>query len=152
MTQLHTNSTPTAESRSVAAASAPAASQHTPLSGRDKDRTRVPWYLAMLCRLGMHEGQWTYAAEGDCTQGRECGRCGSVHVRTQHQREWHYIRARACEQVRSCGRCNVANGERTSHEWGETYGVETRWWQGGREGHRCLRCGLVEEWTVNDGD
>ncbi len=119
---------------------------------RGRQRTPKPWLMAVLCHLGIHEGQWAYAAESNCRQGRECRRCGSVHVRTKHQREWRYIRERTCEQVRSCRRCNTANGERTSHEWSESWEPKTRWWQGQKEAHRCLRCGVVEEWTVNDGD
>ena len=152
MTQLHTNSTPIAESPSAAPASAPAASQDATLTERGQEKARVPWYVAVLCRVGIHRGHWAYVAEGSCTQGRECERCGSVHVRTTHQREWRYIRERTCAQVRSCKRCNAANGERTSHEWSESWEVGTRWWQSGKEAHRCLRCGVVEEWTVNDGD
>ena len=90
--------------------------------------------------------------EGNCAQGRECGRCGSVHLRTRHERDWRYIRQRTCEQVRSCRRCNTTNGERTSHEWSESWEPEHRWWQGAKEAHRCLRCGVVEEWTVDNGD
>ena len=119
---------------------------------RGRQRTPKPWLMAALCRFGMHEGQWAYVAEGKCTQARECGRCGSVHVRASHQREWRYLRESTCEQVRSCGRCSDANGERTSHKWGEDYDIETRWWQGSREGHRCLRCGAEEEWNVGCGD
>ncbi len=118
---------------------------------RGRQKMPKPWPMAALCRLGMHRGQWAYVAKRDCTQGRECGRCGSVHVRTRHQREWRYIRERSCEQVNSCRRCNAANGEKaTTHEWGKTYDIDGRWWQGAREAHRCLRCGLMEEWTVND--
>ena len=113
-------------------------------------RTPNPWPMAVLCSLWMHRGEWIYAAESNGMQGRECEMCGSVHVRTKHQREWRYIRKRTCEQVRSCGRCSAANGERTSHDWDETYDVETRWWQSSKEGHRCLRCGKVEEWSYND--
>ena len=119
---------------------------------RGPQRAPKSWRRAVLCCLGMHEGQWAYVAEGDCDQGRECVRCGSVHVRTEHQREWRYIRAGACQQVRRCGRCNVPNGGRTNHEWGEDYDIPTLWWQGDREGHRCLRCGEVEEWSNNDVD
>ena len=117
---------------------------------RGRQRTPKPWPIAVLCHLWMHEGRWTYVAEGNCTQGRECARCGSVHARTKHQCEWRYIRERTCEQVRSCRRCNAANGERTGHEWSEPWEPETRWWQGEKGAHRCLRCGVLEEWTVND--
>ena len=119
---------------------------------RGRQRTPKPWLMAVLCRLGMYQGQWPYIAQGNCTQGRECGRCGSVHVRTRHRREWRYIREGTCEQVRSCGRCNAANGEGTSHEWGESYEVEGSWWGGSKEAHRCLRCGEYEEWSDNDYD
>jgi len=158
MTTGHTNpSSGRPHGRSVQAR--PAASAFPGATGvaqletrRGRQRTPKPWLMAALCRLGMHEGQWAYVAEGNCTQGRKCGRCGYIHVRTKHQREWRYIREGTCEQVRSCGRCNAANGERTSHEWGETWEPETRWWQSSKGAHRCLRCGEVEEWTVNDGD
>ena len=146
MTQLHTNTTQIDESPSAAAG------QHTPLSARDEDRTRLPWYMAVLCRVAIHRGQWIYLAEGPCTQMRECPRCGCTKVRTKHQREWRYIRERTCEQIRSCRQCNATNGERTSHEWSESWEAEARWWQGEKWGHRCLRCGVVEEWTVYDGD
>ena len=119
---------------------------------RGQQRTPEPWLMALLCRLGAHQGQWAYVSEGNCTQGRECRRCGSVHLRTEHQREWRYIRERDCEQVRTCTRCAAANGKRTSHEWSGTWEPEHRWWQSEKAAHRCLRCGVVEEWTVNDGD
>ena len=122
------------------------------LTRRGRQRTPKPWLRAVLCRLGMHHGQWAFVAEGNCAQGRECGRCGSVHVRARHRREWCYLRESTCEQVRKCGRCSDANSERTSHEWGEDYDIETRWWQGSKEGHRCLRCGAEEEWHVDCGD
>ena len=115
---------------------------------RGRQRTPKSWLMAVLCRLGMHGGRWAYVAEGNCTQGRECGRCGSVYVRTKHQREWRYIRKCTCEQIRSCRRCNAANGERTRHEkWSESWDVG-----GDERAHRCLRCGVVEEWTVSDVD
>ena len=119
---------------------------------RGRQRTPKPWLKAVLCRLGMHAGQWAYVAKGNCTQGQECGRCGSVHVRTKHQREWRYMRERHCEQVWSCRRCNAANGERTLHSWGESWEPETSWWQNDKEAHRCLRCRVVEEWSTADCD
>ena len=142
-----------AMSEAAAAGALPRATGEAQLvTRRGRQRTPKPWLMAVVCRLGMHEGQWAFVAESNCTQGRECGRCGSVHVRTKHWRVWHYIRERTCEQVRSCVRCNAANGERTSHVWSESWEPETRWWQSDKGAHRCLRCGVVEEWTVNDGD
>ena len=137
----------------AAAGSLPGATSEAQLvTGRAMQRTPEPWPMAVLCIFGMHRGQWVYSAESSCAQGRECERCGSVHVRARHQREWRYLHESTCEQVRKCGRCSDANGERTSHKWGEDYDIETRWWQGGREGHRCLRCGAEEEWNVDCGD
>ena len=125
MTQLHTNSTRVAESPSTAPASAgtlPGATGEAQLvTRRGRQRMPTPWLMGVMCRLGMHEGQWAYVAKGNCTQGRECERCGSVHVST-------------------------------NHEWSESWEIETRWWQGDKEGHRCLQCGEVEEWTVNNCD
>ena len=137
----------------AAAAALPGATGEAQLATRrGRQRTPKPWLMAVLCRLGIHQGQGVYVTEGNCTQEAECGRCGSVHVGTKHQREWRYIRERTCEQVRSCSRCNAANGERTSHEWSETWEPETRWWQSEKGAHRCVRCGVVEGWTVDDGD
>ena len=119
---------------------------------RGRQRTPKPWPMAVLCRLGMHQGQWAFVAEGRCTQGRECGRYGSVPVRTEHQREWRYVRARSCGMARECIRCHTTDKHGVRHEWGKTYVVARRWWGGDKEAHRCLRCGEVEEWTVNDGD
>ena len=116
---------------------------------RAMHRTPKPWPMAVLCFLGGHRGQWTYSTESNCAQARECERCGSLHVRIKHKHEWRYVREDACEQIRCCGRCNDVKGKRVSHEWGKTYDIETRWWQGDREGHRCLRCGREEEWSDN---
>lgn len=144
MTQLDTNTTRIAESPS----SAPAAGQQTPLAEQGQDRTRVPWYAAALCRVGIHAGQWEYLAEGQCTQMRVCPRCGATKVRTKHQREWRYVSDGKCEQVRTCKRCEAASGYRTRHEkWSEP-------WDAGRDraAHRCLRCGVVETWSTANYD
>ena len=112
---------------------------------RGRQRTPKPWLMSVLCRLGRHQGQWAYVAEGNCTQGRECGRCGAVHARTKHQRKWRYVGESTCEQLRTCQQCSAINGSRTRHEeWSEAWdvGEDVR-------AHRCLRCGVVEEWTVD---
>ena len=134
---------------------------------------RMPWYSAALCGVGMHRGQWIYMAHGLCTQIRECERCGAIRVRTKHQREWRYTRNRqnrpvgstgagidirrqgkavksaaTCDQVRICGRCDAVTGNRIKHEkWSAEWdtGSDTR-------AHRCLRCGVVESWSVADYD
>ena len=123
-----------------------------PMTPRGWQRTPKPWPMAVLCRLGIHAGQWRYVIENDCMQGRECDRCGSVLVRTKHQPVWRYIRDGSCEQIRSCAHCDSFDGdhaEKISHEWDETYEVSTRWWQNSKEGHRCLRCRDVQEWSDN---
>ena len=137
MTQLHTNSTRIAESQLV--------------TRRGRQRTPTPWLMSVVCRLGVHQGQWAYVAEGNCPEWRECGRCGSVHVRTKHQREWRYVSDGRCEQAQLCTRCEAASGDRIEHLWGDSWEVETSWWQGNKEAHRCLRCGVVKEWTVSYG-
>lgn len=149
------------------------------MTRRGRQRTPKPWLMAGLCRLGLHQGQWAFVAQGNCTQGRECGRCGSVHVRTKHQREWRYTSQSTCEQERTC-RCNALSSYRTKHQpewwyvsdgrceqvrsctrceavsgggiaphvWSASWEVEHSWWD--KEAHRCLRCGVVEEWHVSD--
>ena len=136
---------------------------------RGWQRTPKPWLKAGLCRLGIHEGPWAYVAGGNCTQGRECGRCGSVHARTKHRQEWRYDGHRSCSQVWICSRCNrtkvihLVGGVdvprhsryvdaplryRTRHEnWSEAWDAG-----GDKMAHLCLRCGVVEKWTVSDGD
>lgn len=111
---------------------------------------RVHWYVAVLCRLGIHEGPWGYLAEGHCAQMRECGRCGFVKVRSKHQREWRYVGDRTCGQTRTCKRCDAVSGTRTRHAWSEPYAVEPSWWGGENRTHRCQRCGAVETWTCSE--
>ena len=111
---------------------------------RGQERQRAPWYGAILCRLGVHQGEWRYVAAGQCGQTLECGRCEVTKVRTRHQREWRYVGDRACEQVRICQQCSVVSGHRTRHEaWSKS-------WSAGRntEAHRCNRCGVVETWDT----
>ena len=40
---------------------------------RRRQRTPKPWLVAILCRLGMHEGQWAYVAKPESTEGRPWG-------------------------------------------------------------------------------
>ena len=95
-------------------------------SGPEQQRTPLG---RVLCRVGVHEGRWSYEAEGDCFQRRECGRCGSAQERTRHQLEWRYKRDGACDGVRSCERCDAVEvrSERTRHQWDKTYDIPTRW-------------------------
>ena len=86
--------------------------------GGSKTTSRRRWHLLPkgLCRIGIHRGEWRYLSEGNCTQGLECGRCGSVHGRTKHQREWRYVDDGACGQLKVCKRCIASNGSRTRHQ------------------------------------
>lgn len=113
-----------------------------------RQRTPKPWLMSVLCRLGMHQGQWAYVVEGNCAQGRECERCGSVHARIRHRREWRYMGEGTCNQARVCNRCNSSDKYRIRHEnWGASYSVGDD-----KQAHQCERCGKVEEWTLSDGD
>ncbi len=145
MTQLHTNSTRISKSPSAAPTSAPAASQDAALAERGQERARVPWYVKVLCRVGIHRGRWEYVAEGHCTQMRECLPCGATKVRTRHKREWRYTGESTCKQARVCGRCDASDKNRTRHEkWGKSYSVGQD-----TDAHRCERCGVVETWDTS---
>ncbi len=137
MTQLQTNTTqPKASAQEI--------DQHAPPTGRGLDLT---WYATVLCRVGIHRGQWEYVAEGQCTQIRICGRCGATKARTKHQRTWRYVKGGACEQVRICKRCEAVTGDRTKHEeWGASYTVGRN-----TDAHRCKRCGVVQTWDTSAG-
>ena len=113
--------------------------------GECHDIKQIPWYAAMLCRLGIHRAEWRYLVERDCAQLRVCERCGKTRVRTKHQREWRYVRDGSCEQVKTCRRCEAMTGHRMRHAWGKTYSVD---WSTGA--HRCARCGQVEEWDTSN--
>jgi len=142
----NTSTTQLAESRPVAPHFAQATDQPTPLSGQGQDRTRVTWYKAVLCRLGIHEGPWRYLAEGHCSQTRTCERCETTKVRTTHQREWRYTWQctwnLTCDQVKICRQCNATTGYRTRHKWGES------WYVGSLGAHQCLRCEVLETWCA----
>ena len=72
---------------------------------RGRQRTPNPRLIGALCLLGIHKGRWAFVADGDCTQGRECGRCGAVDVRTRHDYKWRYESAMSCTEHRACVRC-----------------------------------------------
>ena len=121
--------------------------------GRSKTAPRGLWHVLLngLCRMGIHRGEWRFLSEGICSQSRECGGCGAIQDRTKHRLQWGYVRNRSCGQQRACMRCHTTDKQRVRHEaWSESWEVEQRWWQGSKEAHRCLRCGVVEEWTDSD--
>jgi hypothetical protein len=140
--ESNTNTTQLDESRPVAAHFTQATDQYAPLTGQGQDRTRVPWYAAVLCRVAIHRGQWEYLAEGHCAQTRTCERCGTTKVRTKHQREWRSVGVRNCDQVLTCGRCGTFRGQRTRHEAWESGGDVIS--GEGERARQCLRCGVVE--------
>ena len=129
------------EARSLPAEGALATGETQLVTRRGRQRTPKPWLMAVLCRMGLHKGPWAFVAEGNCAQGRECERCGSVHVRTKHQREWVYVSEQTCEQLRTCMRCKDTNCERTKHEWSNSWIVS-----GAKMAHRCEHCGVEETW------
>ncbi len=109
------------------------------------DARHVPWYASILCRVGLHWGEWQYVTERNCSQILVCGRCSQTRLRTRHQRQWVYIRERCGDQVRICQRCQAESGTRTEHKWGpDTY-------RGDEGTHTCQRCGKNESWTVSNG-
>ena len=106
-----------------------------------------------MCCLGIHPAPWVYLREGECNQLRDCRRCATTRIRVKHRRGWQYLRSNFCQQTKVCQRCGHHQGFRTNHEaWSESWEVDRRWWAGEKRRHRCRRCGVVEEWTVNDGD
>ena len=152
MTELQTSTTGKSRPPSAASDSASAPSHSTSPTEVSQPRAGAPWYKAIFCRVGLHKGPWEYAAEGHCTQTRECSRCGAIKARTKHQCEWRYVSDGRCEQVRPCTWCEVVSGNRIEHSWSESWQEESRWWDGEKRAHRCTRCGDIERWTVNDSD
>lgn len=93
--------------------------------------------LVVLCRVGIHRGQWGYVSDAHCIQTRRCQRCGITKLRTKHQRVWHDVGT--CVEVRTCRRCWASSGRRTRHgEWSAPRKVRKDW-----EEQQCLRCGAV---------
>jgi hypothetical protein len=104
---------------------------------------RMPWYNVILCRSGIHRGNWVYLAGGACSQLRVCQRCGKADRRTKHQRQWQYFRSRDCTQVKTCMRCAEKGRQRTRHIWGSAYS------SGSDRARDCDRCGKHEEWSTD---
>ena len=101
------------------------------------------WYRTPLCSLGIHSGEGTYVAEGDCTQAKTRERCGVTHTRTKHRLQWQYIRDASCWQNRVCARCEDVSDTRTKHEkWGEWYSLNAVV-RGDDVAQRCERCADV---------
>ncbi len=109
---------------------------------KGRQRTPKPWPMSLLCRLGIHRGQWAFVVERNCTQGRECVRCESVHARTKHNGVWAYTIEGSCYRVETCQRCNFTMSSGTYHESMSPIG-------GMKE--KCDRCGEVET-ISSDGD
>lgn len=132
-----------------------------------------------MCRLGRHQGKWEYLTETECSQSRVCNQCGDADVRIRHRLMWKYRGENTCEQAKTCSRCNIVpmqtvflsldclvhdhgipgdrsvdiptDGYQIRHQnWSRPWEVERRWWQSSKRGHRCLRCGMVEEWEDSD--
>ena len=96
-----------AQSRPAASALPGATGEAQLVTRRGRQRTPKPWLMAVLCRLGMHEGPWAFVAEGNCTQGRECVRCGSVHARTRHEKWGASYSVGQDREAHQCERCGV---------------------------------------------
>jgi hypothetical protein len=120
----------------------------TPMtSGSNGSGTPKPSSRGLLCRIGIHFGEWKYIAADGCRQFRVCRHCGKVTPRMRHVRQWEYVRERRCEQVKVCARCREPGRSRTSHQWGPSYQSGT--WYSREQTHECYRCGKTETWQVS---
>ena len=101
-----------------------------------------------MCCLGVHPAPWVYLRQGDCNQLRDCERCGTTRMRVKHRRKWQYVGPKTCRQTKVCQRCDHREDFRNKHEaWSGA------WNAGGDErAHRCLRCGVVESWSIDTSD
>jgi hypothetical protein len=69
------------------------------------------------CRLGIHEGNWSYAGQEDCTLTRICNRCGVRNSKVEHAwSDWVYLKDGSCRQGRLCSRCSAVE-EAVTHRW-----------------------------------
>ncbi|MER7270391.1 hypothetical protein ABT344_19065 [Micromonospora carbonacea] len=91
------------------------------------------------CRVGAHDGEWTYVADGECGMRMVCRRCGVPQTRTTHRYgDWRYTGADDdCAASRTCRRCSHAE-HRDRHEFGSPVYVR----DGSCEVMKvCQRCG-----------
>jgi hypothetical protein len=114
------------------------------MSRPDRQRT---WRERLLCSLGVHTGPWVYMDEASCNQMRACRRCGKADMRMRHVRRWQYTMMADCDQTKVCARCGQRGSQRTKHEWGPTYTVDSD-----HDARRCRRCREVHEWSTASDD
>ncbi len=159
--------------------SCPASSNSESLPpGVSNTKIRDLWRLLSksMCRLGSHQGKWEYLSEAQCSQSRECSRCGEDKARIKHKLIWKYLGEKTCEQARTCSRCNIIpmrnvflspdgvvrdciipgdrcvqipkGGYQFRHpNWSATWEIDQD-----LAAHRCFRCGVIEKWSTASSD
>lgn len=71
------------------------------------------------CLVGIHQGEWSFVKEKDCTRMRICVRCATESRKVEHNLgEWAYANDGACDQQQTCSRCDLVE-QRELHEWQE---------------------------------
>ena len=76
------------------------------------------------CKIGSHDFEWNYIANGICKQIEKCKRngcgCQRKNERVEHTiGQWHYVSGNSCNQERACSRCNITQKQQAEHTWGE---------------------------------
>ncbi|MCA1568266.1 MAG: hypothetical protein LC803_22000 [Acidobacteria bacterium] len=71
------------------------------------------------CLVGIHQGDWSFVKEKDCTRIRICVKCATESRKVEHNLgEWAYLNDGACDQQQTCSRCDLVE-HREVHEWQE---------------------------------
>lgn len=71
------------------------------------------------CMVGLHQGDWSFPNEKDCTLIRICTRCAKESRKVEHNLgEWTYMSDGDCDQQQTCLRCELAT-HREVHQWQE---------------------------------
>jgi len=69
------------------------------------------------CLVGLHQGEWTFPRDHDCTTVRVCTQCGVENQKIEHTWSgWDYVAELRCDQQRSCSRCQGTE-PRVVHLW-----------------------------------
>jgi hypothetical protein len=94
------------------------------------------------CFVGIHEGEWSFIKDKDCTRLRICSRCATESRKVEHNLgEWDYVRDGHCEQQQTCSRCDLAT-QREVHVWQEP---ERRSEESCEQVIVCSRCNAEKE-------
>jgi len=111
------------------------------------------FFNSLKCFGGFHDWtEWSYKANGDCSQERHCQRSGCTKTEGQLVHQWkpfEYVAADSCEQKRDCARCGAQEGKTAAHHWLE--------WAFQNEGEcnqerACSRCRTGETRMLHNWD